>query len=55
MEVGRKENLRKQVFAAAITGSIDFDALLDEVLANIPEARSIHTVSSTSPTSAPNT
>jgi hypothetical protein len=36
-DLERKEVLRKKIFAVAIPGSIDFDALLDKVLAITPE------------------
>ena len=48
----RQQLLRKQVFAAAVPGSVDFDALLDRVLASIPEAWITYTVPNTSSSSA---
>ena len=33
----RREALRKQIFAVAVTGAVDFDVLLDRVLSSFPE------------------
>lgn len=33
----RQEALRKQIFAVADTGAVDFDVLLDRVLSSFPE------------------
>jgi hypothetical protein len=45
----RRALLRKQVFAAAVPGSVDFDPLLDKVLASLPETWITHVMPSTSP------
>lgn len=33
----RQKALRKQIFAVAVVGAVDFDVLLDRVLSSIPE------------------
>ena len=39
----RQDSLRKQCFALAGDGGVDFDTLLDRVLANLPQPLSIPT------------
>ena len=50
----RQKLLRQHVFAAAIPGAVEFDTLLDRILADIPATCVPYTTPSTAPSSARN-